>query len=490
MKKYPIIIILALLVIFACVTTAFANTQTSAYSVSDVKVAKGESFSIVVSLENNPGIISLKFKVNYDETLLSLDSVEDLGLLKGYNPPAPEIGSPYTLRWLDSTAVEDSVASGELIRLNFTAIASEEVDTAIEIIHGESYNFSGKKVEFASSEAKVEIRNKYTVKFLDDDGETVIFEKKYFADETVTLPENPTKSADRENKYIFTAWTPEFSEKVTEDVTYTANYDTVALSDDATLSSISIDGGTLSPEFDSSVTEYFVTLDHTHSSLDAEIVTSNEFATYTVKGGDVLRVGQNTVEITVMSEKGNIAIYTILVTKLANPDYVEDSDSSIKEIKPSAGVLTPVFDSQKTEYILYVENSTSEITFTCLPNSEKAESVSPADPMTFTGESAEITLFCVAESGARTEYKIKIVRLPAYGDGEIPGFVFPSDPPAAEDDGGVTDQPRGGNSSEKNVKISKTTVIIIVAVASALALASLVGIILLVVSSKKAAKKS
>lgn len=489
MKKTLIITALVLvLTALAVALPTFANTEAPAYELTSQRVEKGESFSLTVSLKNNPGIISLRFEVGYDSSALRLDSVEDLGLLGGYFPPAPNTESPYMLRWSVSTA-ENSDAVGELVKLNFTAISETETTTAVTVTHVEANRSTGvatsESVAFENAEATVEIKEKYTVKFVDEDGVTVLSEAKYFADETVVLPENPVKPSDAENKYAFVAWTPEVSETVSADTVYTASYESAPLSDDATLSSLSVSGATLSPEFDPSVKEYSVSVEHTVDFIEALFETTNAFATVSVEEVE-LRVGSNTVNITVTAEKGNTETYTLLVTKKENPFKVEDNDSTLKELTPSCGTLSPAFDPSKTSYILYVENATAEVFFTCVANSESAKRVSAADPFAIGDEVVTVDLYCVAETGDKTVYTVKIVKLPAYSDGRIPSFVFPEDKPddPVDDGNAVTVNPPADN----GFKISTTTVIIIIALAALFALAAIVGIILLVVSSKKSAK--
>lgn len=488
MKKILIISILVLALSTVLVALpVLANTEEPAYELSDTRVEKGESFSVVLSLKENPGIISLRFKIEYDESALHLDSVQDLMLLGGYSTPSPVTASSYVLRWSVPTA-ENSSASGELVKLNFTAVSQSETTTEIKIMHVEANTSTGDKVTFADDTAVVEIKEKYSVKFVDEDGTTVLSENKYFMDEPITLPENPIKPTDAENKYIFTAWTPEITETVTQDTVYTAVYEAVPLSDDATLSSLSVNNGTsLSPEFDPNVKEYAVTVDHTVEFVEVLCETSSEFASVAVEEVE-LRVGSNTVNITVTAEKGNTETYVLSVTKQENPFKVEDNDSTLKELKPSSGVLSPAFDPNKTNYILYVENATTEVFFTCVANSETAKRVSTEDPFAVGDEVVTVDLFCVAETGDKTVYTVKIVKLPAYEDGKIPSFVFPSDDPEDPAEEGSGDGTGNINPPVKQFKISTTTVIIIIALAALFAVAAIIGIVLLVISNKKSAK--
>ena len=67
----------------------------------------------------------------------------------------------------------------------------------------------------------------YTVTFQDYDG-SVISQADYFAGETVTIPDAPTREADETYAYDFAGWDKEIA-AVTENATYTATYTATAI---------------------------------------------------------------------------------------------------------------------------------------------------------------------------------------------------------------------------------------------------------------------
>ncbi|MBR3715314.1 MAG: cadherin-like beta sandwich domain-containing protein [Clostridia bacterium] len=501
MKKHLGIIILIFILSFTLVGAMFSFAQeTPRYEITDQSVEAGSSFSVIVSLKDNPGIISLKFKVSYDEKALRLDSVEDLGLLEGFTNPSPDISSPYTLRWSNSLWSDHlspgSTAEGELVKLNFTAISSSETTTKIKISHEESYNYNGgSSISFADSEANITIKKKYSVTFYDEDGTTVISSTKYFTGDTVICPEDPKKPNDETYKYTFTGWTPEVAEKVENfDLVYTATYKSEVLSTDSSLSSLSITGGQLDQEFSPERLEYSATLDFSVSVLEIICTTTNKFATYSVVGTE-LSVGENIVTMTVTAENGDSRTITFKITRKQDPNYVADKDATLRTLIPSTGVLSPTFLSTQKTYILYIENSVTSVSFEASAKSDKALGISGLSEQEIKGDVCEIKITCTAENGDTATYVISVVRLPEY-NGKIPEFSFkgdepvnpPDDPTPPEDPNGSGDEDPSGDpntgTTQKPKKPSKAVVVIIIA-ASVCAVISLAGVIILVVMSRK-----
>lgn len=498
MKKYFGTFILILILSFTLLGTLVASAEGNPrYEITDQSVEAGTSFSVIVSLQDNPGIISLKFKVKYDEKCLRLDSVEDLGLLEGFTNPSPDIASPYTLRWSNSLWSDHlspgSKATGDLVKLNFTAISSKETTTKITIAHEESYNYNGgSSIEFADSEANITIKKKYSVTFYDADGTTVISSEKYFTGDTIILPEDPIKPNDETYKYIFTGWTPEVAQKVTDtDLSYTATYTPEILSTDNSITSISIAGVQLDQSFDPELLEYSATVDFSISTFDIICTPTSEFTTYTLEGAE-LSVGENIVKMTVTAENGDSRTIIFRVTRKQDPNYTPDKDATLRTLVPSTGVLSPVFLSTQKNYILYIENSVTSVIFEATAKSEKAASVIGVGKHNVFEDTAEIKIICTAENGNSETYTITVVRLPKY-NGKLPEFVFDADSPVINpDDPSGSEENPGGNTdnvgSEKPKKPSKAIVVIIISACICGAI-SLTGIIILIIMSRKNKKR-
>ena len=105
-------------------------------------VYAGETFTVEVSVENNPGICSFSFRINYDSSKFTLDSVE----------VNPELGGNFTFGqkavWV---AAGDYTADGVLFTITFTAnndVQLGESAVSLSYSNGDIINFNEDDVDF------------------------------------------------------------------------------------------------------------------------------------------------------------------------------------------------------------------------------------------------------------------------------------------------------------------------------------------------------
>lgn len=92
-------------------------------------------------------------------------------------------------------------------------------------------------------------------------------------------------------------------------------------SSNASLGSLVISAGTLSPEFSAATKDYTATVDYSCSSLAVTANLADSKASVTsVTGNDSLEVGENTVSVVVTAEDGSTSTYNIVVTRRAEDD--------------------------------------------------------------------------------------------------------------------------------------------------------------------------
>ena len=154
-------------------------------TIENVRTVAGRVIRVAVKLENNPGIISLRYQIVYDETVMELINVQDTGLLNGFVEPAPGSSSPYVLRWMDSKATENNNADGTIVILTFGILEdAEDGDYSISIEPIEARNCEGGTETFQGGTATVTVAD-VLLGDVDGDGEVtdwdVILLNRYLA---------------------------------------------------------------------------------------------------------------------------------------------------------------------------------------------------------------------------------------------------------------------------------------------------------------------
>lgn len=156
MKKTLSLVLTALLLLALFAVPAFAAGSGS-LALTGAQGSRGETVTLDVNLEANPGLITMKFTVEWDEGL-ELVGVSDAALLKGWTEPSPSIASPYTLRWADSLSEVNSTATGKIATLTFK-IAEDAAprNQTVTLASTQSWDANGGRntIEGASAIVKV-----------------------------------------------------------------------------------------------------------------------------------------------------------------------------------------------------------------------------------------------------------------------------------------------------------------------------------------------
>ena len=144
--------------LFSFGETAVMDTLSPAYTVSGASCFPGETVELYVAIENNPGIISLRCQISYNDYALELVDIENLSLLEGFTSPPASLSSSFPLRWANALAAENNESNGEIVKLTFTAKESAAPGSyTVSVDHLEARTVMGQKVTFLSGSGDVEI---------------------------------------------------------------------------------------------------------------------------------------------------------------------------------------------------------------------------------------------------------------------------------------------------------------------------------------------
>jgi tRNA threonylcarbamoyladenosine modification (KEOPS) complex Pcc1 subunit len=206
--------------------------------------------------------------------------------------------------------------------------------------------------------------------------------------------------------------------------TYTVTV-TRAASTDATLSSLALSSGTLSPSFASTTESYTASVPNSVTSINVTPTRTQANATITVNGTSVtsgsasgsisLNVGSNTITVVVTAQDGTTTkSYTVTVTRLSN-------DATLSALALSSGTISPTFASGTTSYTASVANSVTSITVTptrtqanatITVNGTSVTSGTASGSIPLSNGSNTVTVVVTAQDGSTTKsYTVTVTRL-------------------------------------------------------------------------------
>lgn len=322
MKK----IIISSLIIFAILFLLQINTYAASLTVNTTKseINLGDSVSVTVSFGQK--VTSATVKLSYDSSKFDFESV-NAGTSN--NTSGKVIVSFY-----DQTGGSNPISSITFkFKSKSTGIGSFSASCSgvSEIVNNEVNN-----VTISDSKPKA-----ITIK------------------EKAEATSSPTKSQATPTK------------KVTKTVTPTTNpteKKNEQKSSNNKLSSLSIEGYTLTPEFNKDTNKYYLSVNQNVNELKVTVSTEDSKAKYEISGNDKLEFGKNKILINVIAEDKTKNEYIIEVNK---EDTSIGLSSLIISDETNEIKLTPNFNKSTSNYILNVKN-VSELDINATANHEDA----------------------------------------------------------------------------------------------------------------------
>lgn len=262
------------------------NTSIDSDILGEIKL--GDTFTVRFTLNNFKEynkIQGLSGKINFDDTILSLDDVTVYGDIRMYYNQDGEFvifGNDYS-------------DEGVMFECTFTAVAPTT---------GDSVSISDLKASYA--------------------GEEILLEDNVLnVDYVVTFENN--KGGDVDDSKNEVAPTP-----LNNETTVTSR----VKSSDSYLADLKIDG--VDFEFSPYTYKYEITVANDVNSLDLSVILSSNLATYSVYGNENFKVGENVVTVVVTAEDGSTHTYTLIVNKEKAKDSAKDKDEDTTEKKESS----------------------------------------------------------------------------------------------------------------------------------------------------------
>lgn len=136
---------------------------------------------------------------------------------------------------------------------------------------------------------------------------------------------------------------------------YTIKF-TKGLSSNASLQSLSVDKGTLSPAYSKTEFAYNVDLPKGTTEITVSAVKDESVQSITGTGTISLTEGRNSIKVIVTAENGNTNTYTIFANVASTTDNV------LKSLTVDKGVLSPAFDKDTNNYTVNFDTVENDIT--------------------------------------------------------------------------------------------------------------------------------
>lgn len=188
-------------------------------------------------------------------------------------------------------------------------------------------------------------------------------------------------------------------------------------SSDATLKSLTVSSGTLSPAFDAKTNAYNLEVDSNVNTLNVKALTNDTKAKVEVTGNTNLKTGMNSVVVIVTAENGNKNLYVINVNKKAPASTPKPSepakksdDSYLNNIIVAGTSLSPNFNKDISNYEVTVPYETDKLDISYIASSKKAKVEIIGNDNLLVGKVNPIYIKVTAEDGSMRYYTINALR--------------------------------------------------------------------------------
>lgn len=126
-RTVSMITVLVLLVSLLAVPAQAAGSGSLA--MTSASGGRGETVSLSVKLNSNPGLVTMSIRVSYDTSVLQLTNVSNSGLLVGAQLNT-SYGSPYMITWVDGNATTNNTATGTIATFTFKILDNAAIGSS------------------------------------------------------------------------------------------------------------------------------------------------------------------------------------------------------------------------------------------------------------------------------------------------------------------------------------------------------------------------
>lgn len=420
--KKKFVIIVSFLFLFTIVPSSIYATGSSTISLKGNSIYEsGKNFTIDIYASNISGssLMSVGGKISSSDTsCISLVSLKATGGTAGGN----------TLAYTDMNGVKGTVKLGTAtfkaanktcqakitigdLKVAYTDGSKVTPNSVSKTINIKKYSTDNSLSSLTISKGTLSpIFNTNTTTYnvdVDKDVSSININAKA-TDSKATVIGIGTKSLSYGNNKFSIVVTAENGSKKTYTININRKDDR---STNADLKSLVVNGGSLIPNFNSSTTTYSLSVAYEISKLNINAQASDSKAKVTIVNPNLIAEEVTNVLVKVVAENGATKTYTIKVTREKDPNKKLSNDNNLIKLEPNIGILSPVFDKNKTNYFIYLPYEIDSIKFNYEASDKKYATVKVVGSDKLKPDSANIVkLIVTAEDKSTKEYNITVYR--------------------------------------------------------------------------------
>ena len=423
---------LVLSIFFFLVSPLIANASSAAIYISgDGSVTKGKSITVNVTVGNISdvagGVVGISGNISYDNSRLSFvdgNCSHSTTLNKGnmrFNGafPTDPIYGTTSVCSLTFNANETGNASVSISGVKISDANAQAVDASggsktITIKEPPSSNNDLSSLSVSPGSISFNGGTSYSTEV--GANVTSINVTAYTADSRASVAGAGSHNLNYGSNKINVTVTAEDGGKKT----YTIN---VTRKDDRStnnyLSSLKVSNGTLKPGFSKGLVDYSMEVPFSVDKLNISCATEDPKAKCAIHNNDLVAEKTTKVTVVVTAENGNSRTYSINVKRGKDPNKILSKDNNLVSLLVSEGILSPAFDMNKTNYVVYLPFEISNIDVGYQVSDTEYATVRVKRPDSLAVGSNTITLDVTAEDESIKTYTITIYRGKSLDDANL-----------------------------------------------------------------------
>ena len=190
------------------------------------------------------------------------------------------------------------------------------------------------------------------------------------------------------------------------------------LSTDNNLATLTVGNATISPAFSAGTTNYTASVPFEVSKLNVTATAADGKAKVAVNSPNLVPNGTTKVTVTVTAESGAKKTYTIYVERAQDPNYQASGNNKLSGISVDGFLLSPVFNADKTQYIVWAPYETTSVKIRGTAADKKASVEVVGGDKLAAGQDNPVKVICTAENGDKKTYTVIVKRAAAH-DGSV-----------------------------------------------------------------------